>query len=180
MFLNLIKKLLSSKIRFGAFIFFMVSLISWGCFTIIQFNIEEIVHNNRLQFIDNNAGVQKKINTHIVGLQGVGGIYLANQFVILNKEFRKYAQFRNYFRNFSGALGYGFIRIVKKNELNSYLKKMKSVAPHFDYRSISQNPLDFHYIIEAIEPLETNLNSLGLDIASEVIRRNAANSSIAQ
>lgn len=178
MFLNLVKKLLSSKIRFGAFIVFIASLISWGCFTIIQFNIEEIINNNRLQFNKNNAGIQKKINTHIVGLQGVGGIYLANQFVNFNKEFRNYAQFNNYFRNFTGALGFGFIRVVKKEDLNAYLKKMKSLAPNFEYRNIGQNPLDFNYIIEAIEPLESNLKARGFDIASDEIRRSAAINSI--
>lgn len=152
----------------------MTSLIGWGCFTIVNFNLEEIKQNNRLQFIKNNAGIQRKINSYIFGLQGAGGIYLTNQFVYLNREFRKYAQFRNYFKNFDGALGFGFIRVVKKEDLNIYLKKMKSLVPNFEYRIIGHNPLDFHYIIEAIEPLEANLKARGLDIASEVIRRNAA------
>lgn len=179
MFLNLVKKILSSKIRFGAFIVLVSSFLGWGCLTIVRFNLEEINQNNRLQFIKNNAGIQRKINSYIFGLQGAGGIYLTNNFVNLNSEFRKYAQYRNFFNNFSGALGFGFIRVVKKEDLTIYLRKIKSLTPNFELRMIGQNPLDSHFIIETIEPIETNLKARGLDIASEESRRIAASLSIA-
>ncbi|NOT77709.1 MAG: PAS domain-containing protein [Bacteriovoracaceae bacterium] len=157
----------------------MTSLIGWGCYSLSQFNVEEIKNNNRLQFSKNNAGIQRKVNSYIFVLQGTGGIYLTNQFANLNREFRKYAQFRNFFNNFSGALGFGFIRVVKKEDLNIYLKRMKSLIPNFEIRLIGQNPLDSHFIIEAIEPIETNISARGLDIASEESRRSAASMSLA-
>jgi len=117
---------------------------------------------------------KEKANSYVYGLQGTGGFYQTTNFKISNKEFREYAQFREFFNNFPGALGYGFIRYVPSKQLPQYFRKVKQEAPDFHLRRLSEEKTDDYFIIESIEPLEKNLQARGLDVGSESKRRLAA------
>jgi CHASE1-domain containing sensor protein len=88
---------------------------------------------------------------------------------------RLYAKSRNYFENFSGALGFGFIRKIEARNLEKYLSSKKNEYPKLKIRTLQpKNPRDDFYIIESIEPLSSNKEALGLDISTEKNRYFAA------
>jgi signal transduction histidine kinase/CHASE1-domain containing sensor protein len=117
--------------------------------------------------------LKEKVESYIHGLQGMGGIVIAKNFTPSLKDIRDYAQFRNNFQNFPGAMGFGFIRIVKETNLKQFIQKKEAESKDFKFKQIVPH-VGNHFIIEAIEPLENNNTALGLDVASESERRNAA------
>lgn len=122
--------------------------------------------------------LDEKVNTYLYGLQGVGGVYMTNGFNPSYKKIRNYANFRNFYANFPGALGYGFIRYVKKENLAQYIASMKQVHPNYQLRRLTPVSNQDAYVIESAEPIEQNSLAIGLDLRSETHRRNAAENSI--
>ena len=118
--------------------------------------------------------IEEKVNSYIHGLQGMSGIYLINNGSLSHQHVRDYAVYRHFFSNFPGALGFGFVRRVEKKNLDVYLSKKTKEFGVFNYKSLSKNEFPDHFIIEVIEPLETNAIALGLDVGSEGKRREAA------
>lgn len=116
----------------------------------------------------------EKLNTYFLGLQSMGGFYLGKDYAIIPKEVREYAKFRNFFTNFPGVLGFGFIRYVRKEDFSSYEKQVQKKYPELIITRLTNKSFDDYMIIESIEPLELNRSALGLDIGSEPLRRDAA------
>lgn len=118
--------------------------------------------------------IEEKVNSYIHGLQGMSGIHLVNNGTISPRLVRDYAVYRHFFTNFPGALGFGFVRRVEKKSLDTYLANKRKDFKTFNIRSITQKTYPDHFIIEVIEPIETNAVALGLDVGSEIKRREAA------
>lgn len=75
---------------------------------------------------------------------------------------------------FAGARGFGFIRKVPPDALESFVRDARRDGkPDFAIRQLTPNDGD-RYVIQYIEPAEKNGPAIGLDIASERNRREAA------
>ncbi len=108
----------------------------------------------------------------VFGLQGAKGSVVANNMNFDAENFRKYAESRDLFGNFSSALGFGLIRMINNEALTSYIEQERQKRPNFN---IHPNvTTDQHMVIEAIEPVEVNGPAVGLDISFEANRRSAA------
>lgn len=83
------------------------------------------------------------------------------------------------FKNFKGALGFGFIRKVKASELNIYISKQIQKRPDFRIKHLSNTvEVNDHYVIEMVEPLDVNKKAIGLVISDEINRQQAAEESM--
>lgn len=117
--------------------------------------------------------LKEKVESYIHGLQGMSGIYVVSDYKASPQSVRKYAQSRHFFTNFPGSLGYGFIRYVRKDELNQYVNRQRLVRPDFKLKQLSLKNENEYFIIETIEPRENNFKAIGLNIGSELRRREA-------
>ena len=115
------------------------------------------------------------INTYNHALLGIRGLVVAHgDDSITRKAFQTYVMSRNLDMEYSGARGFGFIRKVARADEANFLTRMrKDSTPDFAIKDFSSHEGD-HYIIQYIEPADRNLAAIGLDIASEEMRRTAA------
>lgn len=125
-----------------------------------QKNLDTLVH-----------AFEFKMNSYIYGLQGIAGIYRIKNFHPTFEELSIYAQSREYFKNFEGIFGMGFIRKIPRHNLKRYLQVQKKINPQLVFKQLD----DFHhnelYVIESIFPINRNLKAHGLDVGSEKNRR---------
>ncbi|WP_165672155.1 PAS domain S-box protein [Metapseudomonas otitidis] len=120
-------------------------------------------------------GVVKRLELYQYGLRGARGTLLTTGEWGMSRElFGRYARSRDVSREFPGARGFGLIRRVPKNELEAFLARARADGPA-DFRLHELSPHDGeHFVIQYIEPLAGNEPAIGLDIASERNRREAA------
>lgn len=118
--------------------------------------------------------LKEKVESFVHGLQGTGGIYHLNKYKHDPAFFKKYAEFRNNFINFPGALGFGFIRAVPKKETKRYHEMMRKIDPSFEIKSLGDDSSDYYFVIEEIQPHPRNESARYLDIGSEMNRRSGA------
>ncbi|WP_175254060.1 PAS domain S-box protein [Pseudomonas sp. BMW13] len=93
---------------------------------------------------------------------------------ITRADFHNYSLTRDFDDEFPGARGFGFIRRVSVAEEAQFLEKARyDEWPSFSIRQLSPTQ-DERFVIQYIEPVQRNLQAVGLDIASEQNRREAA------
>lgn len=138
-----------------------------------DFTYRTIHKSERTAFERSCSILSKEILSYVYGLQGIAGIVHTHNYEPSFSQVRGYARNRDFFRNFGGALGFGFIRFVPRGELSAYLEKVRQQKPDFSLKSLSNYSGD-HFIIESIEPSELNGIAQGLDVATESHRRTAA------
>ena len=103
-------------------------------------------------------------------LEGIRGLYSASKSVERG-ELRSYVGTVN--RLGEGELGYGFIRYVKRAEVDAFLQGTRAdEAANFQLKTSGEHPDLF--IIEFIEPLADNAAAEGFDIGQEQRRRQGA------
>ncbi|MGI2143070.1 PAS domain S-box protein [Shewanella frigidimarina] len=136
--------------------------------TIITQSLEKVTEQVANNIID-------RIVLYQYGLRGARGvIYTVGEDNISRDFFRKYSLTRDFESEFPGARGFGFIRRVPAADEASFVAKAKlDDWPDFSVRQLSLHD-DERYVIDYIEPVERNLAAVGLDIASEQNRKNAA------
>jgi PAS domain S-box-containing protein len=122
--------------------------------------------------------LQEKVKSFVHGLQGLGGVYRATNFSPTDKIVRDYALFRNFFSNFPGAVGFGFVRRVSHLDLTTYVRQREKLSPHFKFRQQDTSKQEFYFIVESLEPFEKNLGAIGFDVGSEIKRRITLESSV--
>lgn len=140
----------------------------------------ETVNHEKVQQALAEAGKELTavFNRHLFryqyGVRGVRGVVLASSEELNLKEFQRYSASRNIDSEFPGARGFGFIRRVPVNAEMQFLQQERLHG----YRNFNIRQLEPHdgerFIIEYIEPVERNRQAVGLDIASERNRREAA------
>ena len=112
------------------------------------------------------------------GLRGArGAILAAGPNELTREQFRRYVASRNLVKEFPGASGFGFIRRVPETSLASFLTEtQKQGLPDFRIRNLTSNTdeLDELMVVQYIEPEVTNISALGLNMASDPVRRLAA------
>lgn len=125
-----------------------------------QKNLDTLVH-----------AFEFKMNSYIYGLQGMAGIYRIKNFQPTFDELSIYAQSREYFKNFEGVFGMGFIRKIPRNDLKRYLQVQKKINPQLAFKQLDEFHHNELYVIESIFPINRNLKAHGLDVGSERNRR---------
>ncbi|WP_082550979.1 CHASE domain-containing protein [Pseudorhodoferax sp. Leaf265] len=116
----------------------------------------------------------KRLNVYEYGLRGArGAVIAAGSGQITRERFRRYAESRELQREFPGARGFGFVRRVPQAQLQDFLARAR--AERADFRIQQQGTHgDDLLVIQYVEPEAQNREAIGLDIASEAHRREAA------
>ncbi len=121
--------------------------------------------------------LKEKTYSYHYGLQGMAGVYQALGWNPSPQQVRDYATMRDNFKNFPGALGFGFIRYVPASKLNEFVESRRRFDPRFRVASLQSGveaePQN-HFVIEVVEPRASNAAAIGLDVGSEAHRRAAA------
>ncbi|MCK9259504.1 MAG: CHASE domain-containing protein, partial [Azoarcus sp.] len=120
-------------------------------------------------------GVAECIRLYQYGLRGVrGAVVTAGENGITRELFRQYSMTRDVDNEFPGARGFGFIRRVAEVDEARFVSMARDDGmPDFAVRQLYPHS-DERFVIQYIEPVERNLPAVGLDIASEANRREAA------
>ena len=116
----------------------------------------------------------ERVDLYQYGLRGVRGVVLTAGENINRDLFYRYSQTRDISKEFPGARGFGFIRRVATEEEALFLARARADGKKdFNIRELSPNTGE-RYVIQYIEPVDRNLSAIGLDIASQDTRRQAA------
>ena len=109
------------------------------------------------------------------GLRGARGtIVTLSEHGISRRLFSAYSQTRDIDQEFTGALGFGFIRRVRPADEATFVQQARNDdKPDFNIRQLAPHSGE-RYVIQYMEPEARNLAAIGLDIASEQNRREAA------
>lgn len=113
------------------------------------------------------------------GLRGArGAILTAGEQGISRDIFKRYNSTRDVDVEFPGARGFGFIRRVMPEDETGYVARTKQKNwADFSIRQLTPHDGE-RYVIELVEPIERNRTAIGLDIASETHRQQAAYSAL--
>ena len=123
--------------------------------------------------------VLTRLNLYQYGLRGArGAVVTAGEYGITRDLFDRYHKTRDLSLEFPGARALGFIRRVQERDESAFIKYAQADgAANFSIRQFAPHPGE-RYVIQYVEPFEGNQAAIGLDIASEAARREAAQSSI--
>jgi PAS domain S-box-containing protein len=123
--------------------------------------------------------VASRVELYQYGLRGARGTVLTGgEHGITRKQFTEYSNSRDIKTEFPGARGFGFIRRVAEVDERSFLDSArKDGMSNFSIRQLAPHSGE-RYVIQYVEPISTNLAAVGLDIASEVNRRTAADMAV--
>ena len=124
-------------------------------------------------------GVVDKVSAHLwayqYGVRGARGALASSGIDEPGRDaFHRYSIARDTDFEFKGANGFGIIRRVRQEEVAAFVARARSDGwPEFDVRQLSPHDGE-RFVIEYIEPVSRNRAAVGLDIASEENRREAA------
>lgn len=119
--------------------------------------------------------IKRRVTLYQYGIRGARGSLVVGDLNHMSLEdFRKYSATRDPDTEFPGARGFGFIRKVKAEDEAQFLERVRAERPDgFVIKSLG-NDFQEKFVIQLIEPEYRNKQAVGLDIASELNRRNAA------
>ncbi|MEY4755375.1 MAG: hypothetical protein RJA34_273, partial [Pseudomonadota bacterium] len=119
--------------------------------------------------------IRTRMGRYAYGLRGARGLVIgAGGDSVTRERFHQYSVSRDIEREFPGARGFGFIRRVPADQVDAFLiQARRDGFPDFRIRQIEPHAGD-RYVIQYIEPQAANLPAVGLDVASEANRRQAA------
>ena len=170
-------KPLTERAAWSALAVFCAGLFITGLLTVYQ---DVLNDRQALERFDKSAQELKRRITERVyryqyGLRGArGAIMTAGADQLTRKAFRAYHESRDLPVEFAGARGFGFIRRVRPEDEAAYVSRIRRDGmPGFEVRQLSPHEGD-RYVIQYIEPIESNTQAAGLDIASEARRKEAA------
>ncbi|MDP9528665.1 PAS domain-containing hybrid sensor histidine kinase/response regulator [Pseudomonas protegens] len=124
---------------------------------------------------DATRHVLERMTLYQYGLRGARGVIVtAGEDGVTRELFHRYSQSRDLNREFFGAHGFGFVRRVPEARERAFLAAAQlDGAPGFNLQQWQPHHGD-RYVVQYIEPLAPNQSALGLDLASEPVRRAAA------
>ncbi|MDX1670388.1 MAG: CHASE domain-containing protein, partial [Limnobacter sp.] len=119
--------------------------------------------------------IARRVTLYQYGVRGArGSVVVGDLDHVPLKDFRAYSATRDPDKEFPGARGFGFIRRVVPSHEASFLANVRADRPDgFSIRSLGDDYKE-KFVIQLIEPEYRNRQAVGLDIASESNRRNAA------
>ncbi|MCG2586345.1 PAS domain S-box protein [Massilia sp. TS11] len=121
------------------------------------------------------ANVAAQMRIYSYGLHGVrGAVALIGPDGLTPERFASFVRARDPGTVYPGARLFGFIRRVPAGARAAYAAHM-AARPQAPFALHALGPAgEDAMVIELVEPIEGNRNALGLDIASETLRRSAA------
>jgi diguanylate cyclase (GGDEF)-like protein/PAS domain S-box-containing protein len=122
--------------------------------------------------------VASRLALPVYGLSGLRGMVLAMQRRPAPDEFRRAVLARDLPRDFPGVYGFGFIEPVSRSERDAFIARMQPFYEQPFTLRTTGTPQRM-YVIRSIEPIERNAAALGLDVASEAVRREAVQRAVA-
>ena len=134
-------------------------------------------HLRFMQQMDRSeSSIQQEVSGLIKPLNGVRGAFVASESVS-RKEFEAMIEALDLRRNYPGVRGIGYAERVKSTELKAFLANQVPVdgqATKLTFLSAMQHVgADEHFPVKFIEPLYPNRAELGIDLASDPLRREA-------
>jgi signal transduction histidine kinase/FixJ family two-component response regulator len=119
--------------------------------------------------------VTRRFQIFEYGLQGARGLWRASKSVERG-EFVEWVRSRDLKKEFYGATGMGFIHKVAPSQMDAFLRQTRQDGePTFAVHPEQGVPGRDRYVIEFIEPITTNQQAMGFDIAIDDVRWRAAN-----
>lgn len=123
---------------------------------------------------DSEEALRSRMGSYRQTLDGAAALFQASQVVSL-REWQTYAMALDIKRNLPGIGGIGYIEPVEASQVDEYLARTRAKG----IRNLTIHPqtqADEKFISTFIEPLAENAEAVGLDIAFETNRREAARS----
>lgn len=123
--------------------------------------------------------VVSRIKLYQYGLRGArGSIQTMGEGGITREDFNRYSLTRSVDEEFPGARGFGFVRRVARQDEAQFLAQARADGwPDFSIRELAPHDSE-RYVIQYISEIERNTAAVGLDIASEANRKQAALSAL--
>jgi len=123
------------------------------------------------------AEIVQRLNRSLYGLRGARGALAANAH-LKRDNFRAYVESRDLPNEFPGIRGFGLIRRVMRPDLNAYTAAQRADGvPDYTVKTNGNNA-DL-YVVEDIEPLQSNRAALGFDLGQDPRRRAALEYAVA-
>jgi CHASE1-domain containing sensor protein/two-component sensor histidine kinase len=119
--------------------------------------------------------VEERMALYENALQGGSSLFAASDYVSL-EEWEIYAHSLNIDVRYPGINGIGVIFKVKPEELDDFLAKQR--VERIDFTNHPNISVDEHWIITYIEPVDINIEAVGLDMAFESNRITALKKSV--
>ncbi|MEQ3703839.1 CHASE domain-containing protein [Thalassolituus sp.] len=146
----------------------------WASVRVEQSNQEHIDRVLSIQAQDLIQQIYNRVELYQYGLRGLRGTVATAQNNLSRELIERYSKTRDLDLEFPGARGFGFIRRVPVADEMDFVKQATLDGwPDFSVRQLTQHGGE-RYIIQYIEPVGPNKAAVGLDIASEYNRREAA------
>jgi signal transduction histidine kinase/integral membrane sensor domain MASE1/DNA-binding NarL/FixJ family response regulator len=164
------KKPISSLAIITVIIPLISTLFAW------DYSSTYIYQKNLQQFSnlaeENRKALEYRMESYSHILLGGAGFFSGSQNVS-RSEWGAFSDMVDVTRNFPGVSGIGYIESVPKGNLDIFLNKVRQDGfSNFNISPPGEHP--DHFIITYIEPIETNRTAIGLNIAFEKNRYEAA------
>lgn len=163
--------------------FRLILMSGWIFWGVIFYNIQsEQHHSSDFEFQQITEDMTAKISTNLAGyldiINGAASLFMATQSVT-SEDWKTYVDQLNLNENHPGIQGLGVILKIPDKELLSFQEKNQQfVDPLFSIKNYPQwenkKTLDNHFIITFVEPFDINKAARGFDIATDPIRKEAA------
>ncbi|MCB6183799.1 CHASE domain-containing protein [Leeia sp. TBRC 13508] len=122
------------------------------------------------------AAIKDRVQRYELGLMGARGLFSGSQ-KVSRADFRDYLRMAEFYKNFPGAIGLGFVRHVPKDMLGIYLQQLKQESG-LDVKMPSRSSLEEYDLVEMLEPIEHNQAVIGFNLATEPFRLSALMESV--
>ncbi len=125
--------------------------------------------------------IQRRLTAYEDALRGAASFVLASRYVD-QQEWHTYVESLRLVKRYPGVNGMGFLVPVRTEQLAGLVAETRAGgAPEFTPRNVAGEtlprpgePWGVHFVITHVQPLEPNRQALGRDMASESVRRAAA------
>lgn len=128
---------------------------------------------------ETKAGIHSRFKSYEDLLLGGIGLYRASE-TVTKDEFRTYCETLELAKNHPDILGIAIITPVLRTQLSTFVERVHQlggvdIVPHpYSPQAQVVPPSDELFVVTLIEPIEKNRKAVGLDLASERNRREAA------
>jgi two-component system sensor histidine kinase/response regulator len=148
------------------------ALAAWQTLRANEQALQRAVAAAASQHVDQALGLLDKVT---LGLRGTRGYFMGADIDHATQAgFRAYFESCDLTREFPGVMGLGLIRRVAAPAEVAYVAQArKQGSPDFKVRALSAHPGE-RRVIQFVEPLALNIAAIGLDIASEALRKQAS------
>lgn len=163
-----------SPLPMGALLAVVLSIVA--TLTAWKVMMVHLEHKNQDLFASRVDEAQRalfyRLSSYQSGLLGGAGFFAGSTYVNL-REWKTFVRSTEINKNYAGINGIGLIVPVEKEALDEYIASQRANGrPDFDVRP--DRNADTFFIIQYIEPEETNTEAIGLNIAFEKSRLEAA------